>query len=65
MTEAQLDRSYRALLAVPSLGRLLLGMQISRIGQSMVGVAIVLFALLAYGSPVLAGLATFCSIFPG
>jgi MFS family permease len=65
VTEAQLDRSYRALLAVPSLGRLLLGMQISRIGQSMVGVAIVLFALLAYGSPVLAGLATFCSIFPG
>jgi len=65
VTEAPLDRSYRALLAVPSLGRLLLGMQISRIGQSMVGVAIVLFALLAYDSPVLAGLATFCSIFPG
>jgi MFS family permease len=65
VTEASLDRSYRALLAVPAMGRLLLGMQISRIGQSMVGVAIVLYSLAAYGSPVVAGLATFFSIFPG
>jgi MFS family permease len=40
-------------------------MQLARIGQSMVGVAIVLFALAEYDSPALAGLVTFASIFPG
>lgn len=64
-TEAPVDRSYRALLAVPSLDRLLLSMIIARTSGAMVGVAIVLFTLLTYGSPELAGLATFCSIFPG
>lgn len=59
------DRSYRALLAVPSIGRVLLGMQISRIAQTMVGVAMVLFALATYHSPALAGLVTFASIAPG
>src|SRR5688500_14279090 len=59
------DRSYRALLALPSVGRLLLGMQIARIGQSMVSVTIVLFTLSSYRSTTLAGLAAFCSIFPG
>jgi predicted MFS family arabinose efflux permease len=58
-------RSYRALLKLPSVGRLLLGMQIARIGQSMVSVAIVLFALTTYRSAALAGLATFFNIFPG
>ena len=65
MTDQELDRSYRALLAVPSMGRLLLGMYIARVAQAMVGVAIVLFTLSAYHSPALAGLATFLSIFPG
>ncbi|HYR87349.1 MAG TPA: MFS transporter [Terriglobia bacterium] len=60
-----LDRSYRALLKVPAIGPLLLGMQIARIGQSMVSVTIVLFALTSYRSAVLAGLATFFGIFPG
>jgi MFS family permease len=59
------DRTYRALFAVPSMGRLLLGMQLARIAQSMVGVAIVLFTLNAYRSPALTGVATFFSIFPG
>lgn len=59
------DRSYRALLSVPSVGRVLLGMQIARIGQSMVSVAIVLFALSSYRSPALAGFGTFFTIFPG
>lgn len=59
------DRSYRALFALPAVGRLLLGMQIARIAQSMVGVTTVLFALALYRSPALAGLATFFSIFPG
>lgn len=40
-------------------------MQVARVAQSMVGVAIVLFALGEYGSPPLAGLVTFASIFPG
>jgi MFS family permease len=57
--------SYRALLAVPGLGRILVAMQIARVAQTMVGVAIVLFALTQYGSPQLAGLFTFVSIAPG
>lgn len=60
-----LDRSYRALLDVPGLGRIVLSMQIARVAQSMVGVAIVLFVLGEYGSPILAGAVTFASIFPG
>src|SRR4030095_13300926 len=59
------DRSYRALLAVPHVAPLLLGMQIARIAQSMVSVTIVLFTLAAYKSAVVSGVATFFSIFPG
>jgi MFS family permease len=59
------DRSYRALLRVPTLGRVLLSMQIARIAQSMVGVALVLFTLDRYGSPAFAGVVTFASVFPG
>ncbi|MEA2518841.1 MAG: hypothetical protein QOF49_921, partial [Chloroflexota bacterium] len=59
------ERSYRALLAVPGFGRILLSMQLSRIGQSMVGVALVLFTLEEYGSPALTGIVTFASVFPG
>ena len=61
---APLDRSYRALLKVPAIVPLLLGMQIARIGQSMVSVTIVLFTLASYRSPTIAGLATFFAIFP-
>jgi MFS family permease len=57
--------SYRALLAVPCLGRVLLGMQIARIAQSMVGIVAILFALQRYGSPQLAGAVAFASIAPG
>ena len=57
--------SYRALLAVPSLGRVLLGMQIARIGQSMVSIVVILFALQRYNSPQLAGAVAFASIAPG
>ena len=59
------DRSYRALLRVPTLGRVLVSMQIARIAQSMVGVALVLFTLDEFGSPAFAGLVTFASVFPG
>jgi MFS family permease len=65
MADLDLDRSYRALFAVPAMGRLLFGMFIARVSGTMVGVAVVLFTLQTYGSPVLAGLATFASIFPG
>ena len=61
MTEA----SYGALLRVPSLARALAGMQIARIAQSMVGLALVLFTLAHYHSPELAGLVTSAGIAPG
>jgi predicted MFS family arabinose efflux permease len=57
--------SYRALFAVPSLGRVLLGMQIARIAQSMVSIVVILLALQRYNSPQLAGAVAFASIAPG
>src|SRR5205814_3229327 len=65
VTTASLDRSYRALFALPSVTPLLLGMQIARIGQAMVSVMLVLFTLDIYHSAQLAGLAGFFAIFPG
>ncbi len=62
---ASVDRSYRALLRVPTLGRVLVSMQIARVAQTMLGVAMVLFTLDRYGSPAFAGLVTFALIFPG
>ena len=59
------EPSYRALFAIPRLGRILLSMQISRIATSMLSIALVLFVLAEYDSPALAGLVTFASIFPG
>jgi len=65
MSQEPVDRSYRALLRVPGLGRVVTAMSLARIAQSMVGVAIVLFVLAEYHSPSLAGIVTFASIFPG
>jgi MFS family permease len=65
MPDAPLDRSYRALLGVPRLGRVVASMVLARTGQSMVGVALVLFALGVYDSPALAGVVTFASVVPG
>ena len=65
MPDAPLDRSYRALLGVPRLGRVVASMGLARLGQSMVGVALVLFALGVYDSPALAGVVTFASVVPG
>ena len=59
------EPSYRALFAVPSLGRVLLSMQIARIAQSMVSIVVILFALQRYNSPQLAGAVAFASIAPG
>jgi MFS family permease len=60
-----LEPSYRALLRVPNLGRVLVSMQVARIAQSMVGVALVLFTLDLFDSAPFAGLVTFASVFPG
>jgi MFS family permease len=57
--------SYRAVFAVPQLGRVVASMQLARIAQAMLGIAIVLFVLAEYDSPALAGVVTFASIFPG
>ena len=57
--------SYRALLSVPHLRPVLLSMQIARVAQSMVSVALVLFTLERFGSSTFAGFVTFASIFPG
>ena len=65
MTQASPPPSYRALLGVPYLGRALLGMQTSRIAQSMIGLALVLFTLAHYHSPELAGIVVFAGIAPG
>ena len=50
---------------MPSLGRVLLAMQIARIASSMVGIVAILFALQRYSSPPLAGAVAFASIAPG
>ena len=59
------ETSYRALLAVPWLTRILAAMMIARIAQSMVAIAIVLFTLSEYGSPALTGLVTLAATLPG
>ena len=57
--------SYRALLAVEGLPRLVVSMLLARTANTMVSLALVLFALERYQSPGLAGLVTFLSLFPG
>jgi MFS family permease len=47
------------------MGRILLGMVVSRVAAGMLGVALVLFTLERFGSPELAGLVTFASVTPG
>ncbi len=64
-TEAALDRSYRAVFAIPDLGRVVLSMQLARIAQAMVSVALVLFSLAEYQSPAVAGIVTFAILLPG
>ena len=59
------ETSYRALLAVPWLTRILAAMMIARVAQSMVAIAIVLFTLAEYGSPALTGIVTLAATLPG
>ncbi len=62
---AQIQPSYRALLRVQGLPRLVGSMILARIAGQMVSLVIVLFALEKYGSPAVAGAAIFLSIAPG
>lgn len=59
------DRSYRALLAVPGLARVLTAMLVARVAAAMLAVTLVLFALDEYDSPAIAGAAAALSLFPG
>jgi MFS family permease len=59
------SRSYRALLAIPDLRRIVLAMQFARTAQTMTSVALVLFALAEYDSPALAGVVTAAGLLPG
>jgi len=59
------ERSYRALLSVPTFPRAVVGAQLGRIAGQMGGVAMVLFVLTRYHSPALAGAVLFLSIMPG
>lgn len=62
---ADADVSYRALLRIPGLARVIGSMQLARIAGAMTGVALVLFTLLEYDSAPLAGIVTLASILPG
>jgi predicted MFS family arabinose efflux permease len=62
---AAAERSYRAVFRLPGFLRMVTGMQLARIANQMVAIAIVLFVLERYRSPALAGLVTFLSLFPG
>ncbi len=59
------QQSYRALLAVPGLGRLVASMLLARLAGQMVSLVLVLFALERYGSVAIAGAVTFLAIAPG
>jgi hypothetical protein len=58
-------RSYRALFTIPDLPQVVVSMQLARIAQSMVGVALVLFTLAEFRSAELAGVVMFFALFPG
>src|SRR5206468_671738 len=60
--EAPLDRSYRALFAIPAIPRIIFAMTMARLASSMVSVAVILFSLTRYNSPVLTGIVTFASL---
>jgi predicted MFS family arabinose efflux permease len=57
--------SYRALFRIPGIPRLIASMLLARIAGQMTSLILVLFALDRYGSPAVAGAATFLAVFPG
>jgi len=58
------DRSYRALLGTPWVGRILGSMALGRTAASMAAIVLVLFALERFDSPAVAGLVVFASTAP-
>ena len=65
MPDPMRDVSYAALLRLPWMPRILLGLSIGRIAGGMAYIAVVLFTLERYDSPALAGLVTLALILPG
>ena len=57
--------SYRLLFSIDGFLRLVAGILLGRIASQMVSLVLVLLVLERYGSPALAGLATFLSLAPG
>ncbi len=60
-----LQPSYRALVTLPGVGRLVASMLLARLAGQMVSLVLVLFALGSYGSAAVAGAVTFLAIAPG
>jgi MFS family permease len=60
-----LPTTYRSLLQVRGLPRLVVAAMLGRIGGQMASVALVLFALQRFHSPAVAGITVFASAFPG
>ncbi len=58
------DRSYRMLLRLPWVGRIVLSLAIGRIAASMAAVALLVFALERFDSPAIAGVMVFASTAP-
>jgi MFS family permease len=63
--EAREPASYRRLFAVPGFPQLSAGIVLARTAGTLFQVALVLFVLQQFHSPVLAGIASFLSIAPG
>jgi MFS family permease len=61
----EISPSYRALFRIPGIPRLIASMLLARIAGQMTSLILVLFALDRYGSPAVAGAATFLAVFPG
>jgi MFS family permease len=59
------DQRYRAVLRLPQVGRLVVASSLSRLGEQMFTVAILLYVLSRFGSPVLAGAVGFAAGAPG
>ena len=57
--------TYRSLFRAPGFRRLAMASVVTRTGASMQALVLVLFTLLRFHSPALAGLVLFCSLVPG
>ena len=64
MTGAAVDSSYRAVLGISGVPRILASLAVGRIAASMASIVLVVFAIERYDSPALAGIVVFASTFP-